>query len=756
MKNNKLKVHFMGIKGSGLAGVYSLASKMGFEVSGCDLLINGHSKDHLKDVDLLVATPAVFYQSKNNSEVIEGKRRNILLTWQEFLGKYLIKDKKIICIAGTHGKSTTTAMAGKLLEDTKFDPSVVVGANVFKWEGSSRFGNGKYFVIEADEFYDNFLNYSPDIIILNNIEFDHPDYFKDEEMLFSSFEKFIKKLKGDKVLIVNSYSEGVLKLLNRVDLNGIKLIKYNLNEDILNLNLAVPGVHNVTNALGVVKLGNVLKINDSLIKKSLESFTGIERRLQLIGEENNIKIYDDYAHHPTAITATLEALKSTNLKQKIWAVVEPHGFDRTYALIDLYKDAFKNADRVIIGPIFKARDKKTHGLNPQIVAKKSNFTNAVGVNSLKEIIKIIKKDVKKEDTILVMGAGKSNIWAREILKSLKKIDISFKDLTTLKIGGKIKYYKEVNNKDNLVEAVLFAKKNKLPIFIIGSGSDILVSDKDFEGLVIRYIGNSLKVDKDEIRAEAGVIWDDLVNIAVENDLQGMECLSGIPGTVGASPVQNIGAYGQELKDTFLKLTAYDIQNNKFIEFNKKDCDFKYRESFFKDPSNFQKFVIVKITFKLKKNKSGIVNIKYDSLKRHLDENNIRNYSLKNIRKAVLDIRAIKLEDPKVIPNAGSFFKNPTFNKKIAEQLQKKYPDIPIFENSDGSYKCFAGWLIDNAGWKGKSLGNVKVSDRNALILVNPEGKGNYDEMKKLSSEIIKSVKQKFNITLELEVQFINI
>lgn len=743
----------MGILGSGIAGVSALASQMGYKISGCDLKLEGHSADHLKDVDLLVVTPAVFYQNSDNPEFLEGKKRGIVVTWQEFLGKYLTTDKKVICIAGTHGKSTTTAMAGKLLEDAKLDPLVVIGAKMPNWNSSSRYGLGKYFVIEADEFYDNFLNYSPDIIILNNIEFDHPDYFKNEEALFESFEKFIKKLKGEKTLIVNSYSKGVLKLLENIDLENINLIKYNISENNLDLNLKVPGVHNVTNALGVVKLGEILNIDKNLVKSSLESFSGIGRRLELIGEENNISVYDDYAHHPTAITATLEALKSTDLKRRIWAVVEPHGFDRTHALLSLYENAFKNADKVIIGPIFKARDKETFGITPQILASKTNFDGALGVDSLDEIIKLVKKDIKPGDTILVMGAGNSDIWAREIFTSLRDKQ-TFKNLTTLKIGGKIEYFKEVKNKEELICAVKFAKDKKIDIFTIGEGSDILVGDKDFEGLVIKYTGDSIKVDENKITAEAGLIWDKLVETAVNKNLHGMECLSGIPGTVGASPIQNIGAYGQELKDTFLELTAYDIENEKFISFDKEKCEFGYRESFFKKKENFQKYIITDVTFKL--DKATKLVIKYDSLKNYFTKNNIKDISLKDVRNAVLTTRSEKLEDPDKIPNAGSFFKNPILSEKDFKKIFKNYPDIPVYKNNNGTFKGSAGWFIEKTNWKGKSLGNVKVSDKHALILTNPNGAGNFNDIKKLADKITDDVYKKFNIKLEPEVQYINI
>lgn len=310
----------------------------------------------------------------------------------------------------------------------------------------------------------------------------------------------------------------------------------------------------------------------------------------------------------------------------------------------------------------------------------------------------------------------------------------FKNITTLKVGGAIKHFRRVKSKEELVKCVKFAKDKNLPIFTIGGGSDILVSDKDFDGLVIKYTGDSIKIGGTKITAEAGLAWDKLVEITVNNNLQGLECLSGIPGTVGASPIQNIGAYGQELSDTFINLTAYDIRNNKFIKLNKKDCQFGYRKSFFKNKNNYQKFIITDITLKLHKNTKD---------------------NLKKIRLDIIKIRENKLENPKLIPNAGSFFINPFINIKEKEKLEKQYSDMKFYPVGN-KFKISAGFLIEKAGWKGKSLGNVKVSDKHALILINPEGKGNFNDIKKLADAITKDVLKKFKIKLIPEVQYINI
>lgn len=293
--------------------------------------------------------------------------------------------------------------------------------------------------------------------------------------------------------------------------------------------------------------------------------------------------------------------------------------------------------------------------------------------------------------------------------------MQFKDLTTFKIGGPIKHFFEVKNDEEIIKAGKFAKENNLKIFILGGGSDILVSDKGFDGVVVKYIGNSVQRIGDRVTAEAGVKWDDLVKFSIEHNLQGLECMSGIPGTVGASPIQNIGAYGQEVKDTLLNLTAFDFEIEKFVNFSNTDCEFGYRESFFKKPENWQKYLITFVTFKLKEYKDN-------------------DLSLQNIRDEILRVRNEKLEDPKEVGNAGSFFKN------------------PVVEN----HKLSAGSLIDKAGWKGKSFKGAAVSGKNALILINKSGKAKSSDVLELSQKIIVDVKKKFGVVLEREVQCINI
>jgi UDP-N-acetylmuramate dehydrogenase len=350
-----------------------------------------------------------------------------------------------------------------------------------------------------------------------------------------------------------------------------------------------------------------------------------------------------------------------------------------------------------------------------------------------------------------MGAGKSYLWAREIAANLP---VKFSDLTSFKIGGKIKKYFEVKNREEVIESVKYAKENKLPVFIIGDGTDILASDDDFNGVVIKYVGKSYKLQNlnsefAEVTAEAGMNWDKLVEFTVQNELQGIESLSGIPGTVGASPVQNIGAYGSELMDNFVELEAYDIENGKFVTFSKEDCKFGYRESVFKQKKYWQKFIVVSVTFKLNKNIVGTAN--YESLKKYIS---FEKATIKEIRDAVLKVRSEKLENPDEVGNAGSFFKNPIVDLKKKTELEGKYSDIKIFP-FENNFKIPAGWLIEQTGWKGKTYKSAGVSKKHSLVLVNENGHATAADVYDLSEKIISDVYNKFGVKLEREVQLIN-
>ena len=293
---------------------------------------------------------------------------------------------------------------------------------------------------------------------------------------------------------------------------------------------------------------------------------------------------------------------------------------------------------------------------------------------------------------------------------------------------------------------------KKPLFILGSGSNILFTN-DFKGTIILPEFGGIKIEGQDgdnvlISAGAGVKWDKLVEWTVNNGFSGLENLSYIPGTTGATPIQNIGAYGIEVKDSIEKVRAFCIDDGSIREFSNIECELGYRSSIFKK-SEKGKYLVTKVYYKLII--SPLLNLSYRSLKEEVRK--LGNETLKNVRQAVINLRKEKLPEPDIIGNAGSFFKNPVVNRTFAEYLQKEHPTLPVYNDEAGLVKLAAGWLIDQCGWKGKRIGAAGVHNKQALVLVN-YGKASGKEIYNLSEAIKKSVYEKFGVELEREVEVV--
>jgi UDP-N-acetylmuramate dehydrogenase len=295
---------------------------------------------------------------------------------------------------------------------------------------------------------------------------------------------------------------------------------------------------------------------------------------------------------------------------------------------------------------------------------------------------------------------------------------------------------------------------QLPALILGGGSNILFT-KNVDGLVLKNDVKGIeKIGEDDdfvyIKAGAGEEWHAFVLNCIKNNWCGVENLSLIPGRVGASPMQNIGAYGVEIKEVFHQLEAYHIKDKSVVTFNLSDCYFGYRESIFKNKYKGQ-FVILSVTYRLSKRPK--FNTSYGAIEQELQKMGITQLSIKAISQAVINIRSSKLPDPKVTGNAGSFFKNPTIPAGKYKALQDEFPNIVGYTNVDGSIKLAAGWMIEQCGWKGFRRGDAGCHNKQALVLVN-YGKAKGMEIYQMSEEIVESVKDKFGVVLEREVNII--
>lgn len=335
-------------------------------------------------------------------------------------------------------------------------------------------------------------------------------------------------------------------------------------------------------------------------------------------------------------------------------------------------------------------------------------------------------------------------------------NIPLKDYTTMRLGGPAAHLTTATTKEELVS--LIDSAGNIPILILGQGSNLIVGDKGFGGLVIlnRIMGFEIYDQNPttaKVKVGAGEVWDSVVQQTTENGLSGIECLSAIPGCAGAAPVQNIGAYGQEIADTLLEVETYDTQTKTFVNLSNVDCDFTYRKSMFNAGTSKGRYVVVGLILEL--SKKPLEPPFYSNLQAYLDQNKITDYSPHNLRQAVSAIRAIRLPDPKIVPNTGSFFKNPIIEKWQAENLRKEYPDVKVFPMGDNLCKISAGWLVEQADIKGFEMEGFKVYEKNALVIVN-NGAKSYQGLENLRDHIIGVVRDKFRITLEQEPEEVGV
>jgi len=334
-------------------------------------------------------------------------------------------------------------------------------------------------------------------------------------------------------------------------------------------------------------------------------------------------------------------------------------------------------------------------------------------------------------------------------------NFSLKPFNTFGVEAKAKYFVEVNTVEELIETLKHSHTQTLPLLFLGGGSNILFT-KDFDGLAIQL---NLKGISEEflnenevlVTAKAGENWHEFVMFCLNKNYGGLENLSLIPGNVGTSPMQNIGAYGTEIKDHFVSCKVLNLQTLEVENFDLEKCRFGYRDSIFKQEGK-NKYVILEVSFKLT-TQNHTIKTEYGAIKSELENLGIKNPTIQDVSKAVINIRQSKLPDPKKIGNAGSFFKNPTIPLAQFEDLKLKFDNIQGYPNGN-FVKVPAGWLIEQCGWKGKQIGNVASHQLQSLVIINATGEASGKEIFGFSTLIIDSVKEKFGIELEREVNIL--
>lgn len=330
-------------------------------------------------------------------------------------------------------------------------------------------------------------------------------------------------------------------------------------------------------------------------------------------------------------------------------------------------------------------------------------------------------------------------------------NISLKKYSTMRLGGNAQFLCKVHTEDELLEAVGFASRNSLKFKVIGSGSNLIWSEQGFAGLIIVNKIDLFDINGILVTIGAGTDWDKAVELTVNEGLSGIEFLSLIPGTAGATPVQNVGAYGKEIKDTLVSLKAYDTSVSSFVELSNADCDFGYRSSRF-NKHDSGRFIITTITLRLSDvNPSPPF---YESLQRYFEENKILEYTPQVVRDAVISVRTAKLPDPDYIANNGSFFSNPVIDSGKFEILRRKFPEIVGWPVGDG-VKLSSAWLIENSGFKDfhDAQTGMATWSKQPLVLINEHAKST-DDLIKFRDKILEAVNEKFEIKLEQEPELV--
>ncbi len=447
------RIHFVGIGGIGMSALAKILLEQGYAVSGSDWkltpltasletmgarVFEGHQADHVNQADLIVTTSAA---KPDNPEIVAGRARGIpVIKGSQMLGR-MMAGKFGVCVAGTHGKTTTTAMIAEILVDAGLDPTFVVGGEVQDLRTNGRLGSGAYFVAEADEFDRRFLDLSPSIAVVTNVEADHLDYYGSYENVLGAFHKFLQQVPTDGTIVACWDDPGVRRVLSArppapllLRSEGPRVVTYGIDRPgkwwasslgvnayggfdftawhvgrhVGEFSLRVPGQHNVSNALAALAVASLLGVHPDQAWATLAQFGGARRRFELKGIARGITVVDDYAHHPTEIRATLAAARLRYPGRPVWVCFQPHTYSRTKHLLAEFARAFDQADHVVITDIYAAREFDTLGVHARDIVALMNHPDAQYVGSLEDAADYLVQHLQPGDVLLTLGAG--DVW----------------------------------------------------------------------------------------------------------------------------------------------------------------------------------------------------------------------------------------------------------------------------------------------------------------------------------------------------------
>lgn len=416
-----MKIHFIGIGGIGMSALARLYLARGYEISGSDAedsaILKALSKEGSKvsvghatanlpaKLDMVVYTEAILV---DNPELKEVRNRGICVrTYFEALGE-ISAEFKTIAVAGTHGKTTTTAILSRILLQSGYDPTIVIGTNMKELGGRNfHAGKGEWMVVEACEYRRSFLHLQPKMVVLTNLELDHPDYYLDLDDYLSAFKELVSKLPANGLVVANGDNENTVKVAKMAPCEVVYFSSK--GADLEKFKLKVPGKHNLMNALAAYAVGTSIGVSDAEMFKAINSFAGSWRRFEYKGDLNGAPVYDDYAHHPTEVQAALSGAREKYPDRRLVVVFEPHQYNRTWHFLKEFAQSFKDADEVIIPSIYKVRDKKEdlEAVSPEklVYELQKYHSNVRFGDGFEKTVEYLRGSIRESDLVLVMGAG---------------------------------------------------------------------------------------------------------------------------------------------------------------------------------------------------------------------------------------------------------------------------------------------------------------------------------------------------------------
>ena len=783
----------------------------------------GHDAGHVTpDCRMLIHTPAV---KSDHPEVVAARAQGIPVAKRAvLLGALLDEPGHVgVAVAGTHGKTTTTGMVASILVAAGQDPTYFVGGDILDLGTNAHSGAGPHVVIEADEYDRSFLHGHPQVAVITNIELDHPDIYVNLAAVESAFHAFALRVRSGGRLIVGEGSPAAKRLAEALrsaaaigltqaqhsgssagpdetprsaagtaDMPAVETFAVEpgptgksghapdwVARDLMDSprghffdvfhdgdclgtwQIGLAGSHNVANALGAIAAAEALGVDRQVSRAALASYRGAARRFQLLGEVNGVRIVDDYAHHPTEIAATLAGARRRFPGRRIWAIVQPHTYSRVQALAPEFAASLATADRVLLTPVYAAREAVIEGADARTIAR--NISGATIVPALFDVVGIVASEARTGDVLIFMGAGDITSASRASLAALRARQVAklldraraaglagtvltgepLSGHTSLRVGGPAAAMVRVHRSSDLAEWARLAWSLDVPVRVLGRGSNVLAGDEGFDGLVILNRGEGWSVsvsetsesasgevadrgrveedgsegsdraeedrsgpsDRDEsmsesvavVTAEGGVTLAALAQSLARLGWRGLEAGVGIPGSVGAGVVTNAGAHGWAIADSVVSAEVL-AADGQVRTWSAAELDFRYRGSALKGDT----------------------------------------------RRIVLSarLRVARDEPPAILARIGQF----TAHRRAT---QPSTPSVgSMFKNPAGD---FAGRLIEAAGLKGFTVGQAQISPLHANFFVNLGGATAHD-VRALIDTARREVQRQFGVVLELEIE----